>query len=217
MAGEAVRLGLAERVVAVVRQPRRSAPGQERGHEQEPERRDPEQEASSPHHRRMVPFRLGMRGLVRDTALFLVATLVLGTAANVLPGRRLAWWGKGQQPPREGLDFTFIDPGSAGALLASLPHVVFLDTRSSAQFWLAHVPGAQEVSYTDMDATLTPRRIQELRTADAVVIYGASDETDVEQLVAQELHRRGLPPPYVLAGGFGAWQGSGLPEEGRAR
>ncbi len=165
----------------------------------------------------MVPCQLGMRGLCRDTALFLVATLVLGTAANLIPGRGLAWWGKGHQPPREGGDFAFIDPGSAGAMLTSLPHVIFLDTRSPVQFAAAHVPGAQEISYTDLETQLTPQRIQELRTADAVVVYGASEESDVEQLLAQELRRRGLPPPYVLAGGFGAWQGSGLPVEGNAR
>ena len=155
-----------------------------------------------------------MRGLCRDAALFLVATLVLGTVANLLPGRGLAWWGQGHQPPREGVDFTFIDAGSADAMRTSLPHAVFLDTRSAAGFAAAHIPGARDVSYTDIARQLTPERVAELRAADAVVIYGSSEETDVEQLVAQELHLRGLPPPYVLAGGFAAWLGSGFPVEG---
>jgi rhodanese-related sulfurtransferase len=162
----------------------------------------------------MVPWRLAMRGLLRDSALFLVATLVLGTAANLLPGRGLAWWGQGHQPPHEGVDFMAIDPGSAETMLTSLPHVVFLDTRSAAAFAAAHVPGAQRISYTDIDTQLTHQRLAELRAADAVVVYGASEETDVEQLVAQELRLRGLAPPYVLDGGFGAWQGAGLPVEG---
>ncbi len=166
---------------------------------------------------RMVRLRLVMRGLCRDAALFLAATLVLGTVANLLPGRGLAWWGQGHQPPQQGVDFTFIDPGSAEAMLTSLPHVVFLDTRSAAGFGAAHVPGAQRISYTEIDRQLTPARVAELRAADAVVVYGASEETDVEQLVAQELRLRGLPPPYVLAGGFAAWQGSGYQVEGTAR
>jgi rhodanese-related sulfurtransferase len=157
---------------------------------------------------------LAMRGLVRDTVLFVVATLVLGTAANLVPGRQLAWWGKGFEPPRAGVDFNFLDPGSADAMRTSLPGVVVLDTRSAAEFAAGHVPGAEGITYTDVQAELTPERLGRLRSAGAIIIYGAGDETDVEQLLAQELRRRGLAPPYVLIGGFLGWQGSGLPVDG---
>ena len=212
-----MRLGLGKCMITVGRQPRRGPPGRQCDRQHRCEGQDPKQEAPASRHRRMVPWPLGMRGLCRDTALFLVATLVLGTAANLVPGRQLAWWGKGHQPPQEGVDFSLLDPGSASALLGSLPRVAFLDTRSQAEYAAGHVPGAREISYTDLDAQLTPALLAELRAADAVIVYGASGETDVEQLLAQELRRRGLPPPYVLAGGFGAWQGSDLPVEGSGR
>ncbi|MFI5143308.1 MAG: rhodanese-like domain-containing protein [Thermoanaerobaculales bacterium] len=154
-----------------------------------------------------------MRGLVRDASFYLVAVLVLGTAANVIPSHHLAWWGKGHEPPQAGVDFTLIDPGSAEAEHSSLPRAVFLDTRSSAEFAAGHVPGAALLSYTDLDRQWTRAFETRLKGADALVIYGSSEETDIEQLAAQELHRRGLPPPQVLAGGFGAWLQAGLPTE----
>jgi rhodanese-related sulfurtransferase len=158
-----------------------------------------------------------MRGLVRDTVLLVIVTMLLGTAANLVPGRQLAWWGKGHEPPQVGADFNFLDPGSADAMRTSLPGIVFLDTRSATDFAAGHVPGAERISYTDLQAELSPQRLGGLRSAGAIIIYGASEETDVEQLLAQELHRRGLAPPYVLIGGFLGWQGSGLPVDGGAR
>ena len=62
-----------------------------------------------------------MRGLLRDAGLILVAVLVLGTAANLVPGRHLAWWGKGHEPPATGVDFQLIDAGSADSMRTS-PH-----------------------------------------------------------------------------------------------
>ncbi len=157
-----------------------------------------------------------MRRLVRDASICLAAVLVLGTAANLIPGRHLAWWGKGHEPPQAGVDFTLVDPASADTERTSLPRAVFLDTRSAAEYREGHVPAAIRLSYTDLDLQWTPAFEARLHAADAVVIYGSSEETDVEQLAAQELRQRGLPPPQVLAGGFPAWQVARLPIEAAA-
>jgi rhodanese-related sulfurtransferase len=152
--------------------------------------------------------------LLRDVLLYLVAALVLGTAANLVPGRQLPWWGQGLQPPTAGIDFQWIDAFAADALRSALPDTVFVDTRTVEQYATRRVPGAVSLSYTDLDRDLTPALDARLRDAGAVVVYGASQETDVEQLLAQELRRRGLAPPHVLVSGFDAWQLSGLPTEG---
>ncbi|OYW07149.1 MAG: hypothetical protein B7X11_00435 [Acidobacteria bacterium 37-65-4] len=82
------------------------------------------------------------------------------------------------------------------------------------EFAASHVPGARRINYTNLQSQLTPAVIAQLHAADAVLVYGDGDETDVEQLLAQELHRRGVGRPYVVMGGFMAWQGGGLPVEG---
>jgi rhodanese-related sulfurtransferase len=152
--------------------------------------------------------------ILRDAALIVAAALVLGTVFNLLPGRHVEWWGQGIEPPAAGVDFQLIDSASADALRVSLPTVVFLDTRPEAEVREARVPGAVPLPLPEADRLLTPELIERLRRADAVVIYGAADETDVEQLLAQQLRLRGLAPPWVLAGGFPAWQASGLEAEG---
>lgn len=158
----------------------------------------------------MLPSPPVTRRLLRDALLFLLAVLVVGTTANLVASRHLAWWGRGQEPPKAGADFQFIDPTSADALRTNLPHVVFVDTRSPAEFATAHVPGALNFGLTNFAAHLTPEVEARLNSADAVVIYGASEETDVEQLLAQALRLRGFAPPYVLIGGYPAWQAGGL-------
>ena len=159
----------------------------------------------------MLAFPTVSRDLFRDAAIYLVAALVLGTVANVLPGRGLAWWGQGKQPPQPGVDFQWLDAMSADALRVSLPTVVLVDSRPAAEFALAHVEGAVSLPYTDLDAALTPEVLARLRGADAVILYGGTPDADTEQLLAQELRHAGLSPPHILLGGFPAWEINGLP------
>lgn len=148
--------------------------------------------------------------------ILVVVTLVLGVVANLTRAQRLAWWGQGSQPPQVEVDFRFLDVGSADALRTSLPRVLFLDTRPAEVTVGGRVPGAWSVSYTNLEADLAAERLTALQQADAVVLYGSGDEGDIEQLLGQELHRRGLRPPYILVGGFPAWEAAGLPSEGSA-
>jgi rhodanese-related sulfurtransferase len=157
-----------------------------------------------------------MRNLARDAAILVAVTLVLGVVANLTRAQRVAWWGQGTQPPQVDVDFRFLDVGSADALRTSLPRVVFVDTRPAEVATGGRVPGAWNVAYTNLAVDLTNERLAGLRQADAVVLYGSGDEGDIEQLLAQELRRRGVRTSYVLVGGFPAWEAAGLPSEGSA-
>lgn len=154
-----------------------------------------------------------MKTLVRDAALLLALTLVLGAVANHVRPHRLAWWGKGQQPPMVDVDFRLLDVGTAEVLRSSLPNVVVVDTRPPEAAASGRIPGAWHIEYTELDSFLTAERLAALAQADAVILYGLADEGDIEQLMAQELHHRGVPPPYVLVGGFPAWEAAGFEVE----
>ncbi len=151
--------------------------------------------------------------LIRDMAWLLAATLILGTAANLVPGRRLAWWGAGQQPPQEGRDFRWMDVHSANEVHQLLPGAVFVDTRGPGAYTEAHIPGAMHLSYTELGRGLPTDLEEVLRRADLILLYGDTADADIEQLTAQELRRQGLAPPYILAGGLPAWRAAGLPVE----
>ena len=155
-----------------------------------------------------------MRGKVLvEMALLLVATLVLGTAANLVPSRRLAWWGAGQQPPQVGVDFQWMDVLSADEVRQALPAAVFLDTRGAGAYGESRIPGALHLAYTELRQALPAGLEERLRGADLILLYGDTADADIEQLTAQELRRLGLPPPYILAGGLPAWRAAGLPVE----
>ena len=159
----------------------------------------------------MLAFATVSRPLLRDIVLFALVAVVLGTVANLRPGRGLAWWGQGQQPPQPGTDFQWIDALSADALRTALPTVATVDARPAADFAAAHVEGALSVPYTESSAALTDELLARLRGADAVIVYGATPDADTEQLLAQELRLAGVPPPHILVGGFPAWELNGLP------
>jgi rhodanese-related sulfurtransferase len=151
------------------------------------------------------------RELLRDAVIYLAVVLVLGTVANVLPGRGLAWWGQGKEPPQTGVDFQWLDAASADALRTSLPNVTIVDTRAPADYAASHVAGALSLPYTDAVARLTPELLHTLKSADALILYGSSPEGDTEQLLAQELRLRGVAPPHIVIGAFEAWVINGLP------
>ncbi len=162
----------------------------------------------------MLPSLAVERRLLRDAAVILAATLLVGTAANLIPGRRLPWWGQGRVAPTQGTDFNLIDPIAAEMLRSALPGVLVLDTRSEAEMATGHIPGAESFPYQDAGTLLTTEALARLGKADAVILVGASEESDIEQLLAQELRLRGLAPPHIVLGGMPAWQASGLPLDG---
>lgn len=153
----------------------------------------------------------------REAAVMALVVAVVGTVANLLPGRHMSWWGQGQQPPQAGKDFLFLDVDSAHSMWESLPDIVFVDSRSEAEFTTLHLPGALRLELSFLSDMLS-RDIQErLTQAHAVIIYGPATETDIEQLLAQSLRQRlpGLAVPYILLGGMEAWTAAGFPVEGQ--
>ncbi len=214
VAGETPGLGLIDPVISVGGQAGRAirhGPQHRQKHHRAPDNARQTQPPRS--HRGMLTCCAMGGHLIRDMAWLLAATLILGTAANLVPGRRLAWWGAGQQPPQEGRDFQWMDVHSANEVHQLLPGAVFVDTRGPGAYTEAHIPGAMHLSYTELGRGLPTDLEEVLRRADLILLYGDTADADIEQLTAQELRRQGLAPPYILAGGLPAWRAAGLPVE----
>ncbi len=156
-----------------------------------------------------------MKRALWEASLILGLVLLVGTAANLLPNRHMAWWGRGLEPPRAGKDFQLLDVDSAHVLWESLPGVLFVDTRTETEFQAGHLPGAVRLELPSLREMLTLELREKLAQAQAVIIYGGSEETDIEQLLAQTLRHElpSLPVPYVLTGGFALWEAAGFPVE----
>lgn len=151
----------------------------------------------------------------REALLIAVVVAVMGTVANLLPGRHISWWGQGEQPPQQGKDFLFIDVDSAHSMWENLPDIVFVDSRSEAEFAASHLPGALRLELSSLSDMLSSDVQQRLIQAHTLIIYGAASETDIEQLLAQSLRQRlpALAIPYILLGGMEAWMAADFPLE----
>ncbi len=99
-----------------------------------------------------------------------------------------------------------IDTATARALMAANPDVLVVDVRTPAEFETAHIGGAINLPFDQVDAHL--RRI----VADAggrmlLVCQSGGRATQARKRLCEA----GLPDTVVLAGGMNAWIASGAP------
>jgi len=99
------------------------------------------------------------------------------------------------------------------------PHHVIIDTRAAAQAAQSHLPGAVNLSGSDLTAmtqrfiaSQTIARLPGVSDTRAPIILYGDTQADRELLLAyKELRSWGYNNVAVLEGGLQAWQGDGLP------
>jgi rhodanese-related sulfurtransferase len=160
-----------------------------------------------------VLFQRALNGV--PIALALVALgLVLGTVANVVSPRRIAWvedWSHFVEARayREGL--TLINTAEAQQLWQKGTHL-FLDARSPRDFEAGRIPGAFSLPYAAISEHLGP--LQGLLTPrQPLVAYCSGVECDESLLLAIELRRMGFTNVVLYAGGIQKWREAGYPVE----
>jgi rhodanese-related sulfurtransferase len=118
---------------------------------------------------------------------------------------------------RAGAEFRLLDGLEVRALFEASrgleSEVLFVDARDDDHYRAAHVPGAAQIDYYNLETDIEPI-LPLLSVAPWIVVYCESDECDDGFLLCRELRdRHGIPPERILLfiGGMRQWQELGLP------
>ena len=155
-----------------------------------------------------------LRDLAVTTSAIAAITLVLGTAANVVSPRRIAWtedWSHyiEARAIREGL--SLITTAQAHDFFVKGTHL-FLDARTDEEYRAGRIPGAFSVPFTALESSL-PEVQQLLSPSFPIVTYCSGEACDESFLLAVELKRQGLTNVVLYASGFDKWVEAGHPAE----
>jgi rhodanese-related sulfurtransferase len=87
--------------------------------------------------------------------------------------------------------------------------VAWVDTRSPEAFEAEHIPGAINVPFRDLNASLN-----DLRRYGILIVYGRDFGDIIPQAMAKTLNERGISDVRILRGGLRSWKRDGLETEG---
>ena len=108
-------------------------------------------------------------------------------------------------PPRE---VTFITPEHLKARLDAGEYLCLIDARESAEFDMAHIPGAQWCS-----RGLLASQLERAAPTPYVPLVVYCSRGDAATLSVPILQRLGYTHIFVIQGGFLAWCAAGFPTE----
>lgn len=149
---------------------------------------------------------------VPSVVVITIIGLGLGTVANLVSPRRIAWiedWAHHVEARayREGIGL--INTEEAWALFEQGQYL-FLDARSEKDYQHSHIPGAFSVPHSAMGEYL--QGLQGILTPEQPIIaYCSGLECDESLLLAIELKRMGITNVVLYAGGFQKWVQAGHP------
>ncbi len=159
--------------------------------------------------------------LIKQIFLLLGAALVLAIGANAVSPRGIPWYGQwneaqgvvtadqaGLQPS---LDFEIPDARTAKRLHAS-GRVLFVDSRTAADFHEGHIPGAVSMPVGEFDRQIEAFRAR-YGSAHPIVTYCSGRRCQDSHILAQRLFEVGFENVSVFIDGYPGWSGEGYPVE----
>ena len=142
-------------------------------------------------------------------ASILLVSILLGTAANLIPAHHIPWIGDWanyvkSQAATDGLQV--IDLPRTRTLIAAGTHLVF-DARAIASYDAGHLPGALSFPVDDF-ATLYPQYAPLLDPSTLILVYCSGEECDESLLLGKQLRDHGHTNISLFPGGYSAWSAS---------
>lgn len=158
---------------------------------------------------------------IRQIAVLLGSALLLAFGTNAVSPRGIPWQGQwdeargvvtaDQSILQTTLDFEIPDAAAAQRLHAS-GKVVFVDSRSNADYREGHIPGAVSLPVGEFE-----RRIDAFQArydpGDPLVTYCSGRSCQDSHILAQRLFEAGYENVSVFSDGYPGWTTEGYPIE----
>lgn len=84
-------------------------------------------------------------------------------------------------------------------------NVLWVDTRSFEDYQKDHIQGAQQLNEANWKNELLLPIMEAWQSGHSIVIYGDERRCLESRLIFKRLHDIGLPPVYILKGGWKTW------------
>ncbi len=159
--------------------------------------------------------------LIKQIFLLLSAALVLALGVNAVSPRGIPWRGQwdetrgvvtaDQAALQPSLDFEISDAPTAQRLHAS-GQVVFVDSRTEADYREGHIPGAVSLPVGEFDRHIPSFR-ERYGSSHPIVTYCSGRSCQDSHILAQRLFEAGFDNVSVFIDGYPGWSGEGYPVE----
>ncbi len=158
---------------------------------------------------------------IRQIAVLLSSALMLAIVTNAVSPRGIPWRGQWDEARgvvtadrntlRPTLDFEISNAAAARELHAA-GQVVFVDSRSAADYRAGHIPGAVSMPLGEFEQRIEAFQAQ-YETGYPVVTYCSGRSCQDSHILAQQLFEAGYENVSVFIDGYPGWTAEGYPIE----
>ncbi len=157
--------------------------------------------------------------LIKQMGVLLGTALILAAGVNTISPRGIPW--SGQWDEAQGvvtadqtalaptLDFEIPDAATAHQLHAG-GKVLFVDSRTAADYRAGHIPGARSLPLGEFDRHIDALRSQ-YAPSHPIVTYCSGRSCQDSHILAQRLFEAGYENVSVFIDGYPGWSAEGYP------